>query len=108
MVVNRNAALSIRRFLFELKKEIRIERVILFGSYAQGKPHRFSDIDIAVISADFQRFAPVERLALLGKVAWRVKATEIEALGFTSEEYKRTNRFDFLYEIKRKGKVLTV
>ena len=106
MAGKRIAALSIRRFLSELKKEIRIERAILFGSYARGKAKRYSDVDIAIISADFQMLSPIERLVLLGKVAWKVGATEIEALGFTPEEYKRTNRFDFLYEIKRKGKVV--
>ena len=106
MAGQRAAALSIRRFLSELKKEIHIERAILFGSYARRKANQYSDIDIAIISADFQMLSPIERLALLGKIAWRVGATEIEALGFTPEEYKRTNRFDFLYEIKQRGKVV--
>jgi predicted nucleotidyltransferase len=34
-------------------KGISIEKVILFGSYAKGKPHAYSDIDLAVWSKDF-------------------------------------------------------
>lgn len=33
---------------------IRLERVILFGSYARGNATRWSDIDIALVSKDFQ------------------------------------------------------
>ncbi|MBU1262967.1 nucleotidyltransferase domain-containing protein [bacterium] len=33
---------------------IQLERVILFGSYARGNANRWSDIDIALVSKDFQ------------------------------------------------------
>jgi predicted nucleotidyltransferase len=36
------------------KKKIRVQQMILFGSYARGTPHDYSDIDIAVILPDFQ------------------------------------------------------
>lgn len=32
---------------------IRLERVIIFGSYARGNANRWSDIDIALVSKDF-------------------------------------------------------
>ena len=36
-----------------LNKGIRIEQVILYGSYASGNINPYSDIDIAIISPDF-------------------------------------------------------
>lgn len=36
-----------------LKKHIKVEKVILFGSFAKDKQHQDSDIDIAVVSPDF-------------------------------------------------------
>jgi len=37
----------------EVKKAINPKSVILFGSYVNGTPHEWSDIDIAVVMNDF-------------------------------------------------------
>jgi predicted nucleotidyltransferase len=44
---------------------IHIERMVLFGSYAKGNPHKASDIDIAVWSNDFSgyRLLDIEKCA---------------------------------------------
>lgn len=101
-----NGLKVIKKFLDEARKEILIQKVIVFGSYAKGKADKDSDIDIAIISSDFNRLKPIERLTLLGKIAWRAHTTQIEALGYTPEEYKRATKFDFLWEIKQNGKFL--
>lgn len=45
----------IERFLEELKKNnIHIEQAVLFGSYAQGTFTTWSDIDLALVSSDFE------------------------------------------------------
>ncbi|MGA2298185.1 MAG: nucleotidyltransferase domain-containing protein, partial [FCB group bacterium] len=45
----------IRKFIAEaLKDNIHIERAVLFGSYAKGTNHEYSDIDLAVVSEDFE------------------------------------------------------
>ncbi len=45
---------DIKRLVATLQKEnIHIERAILFGSYATGTNHKFSDIDVALASPDF-------------------------------------------------------
>ena len=45
----------IELFLEELKKNnINIEQAILFGSYAQGTYTSWSDIDLALVSSDFE------------------------------------------------------
>jgi predicted nucleotidyltransferase len=45
----------IERFLEELKKNnINIEQAVLFGSYAQGTFTTWSDIDLALVSSDFE------------------------------------------------------
>jgi predicted nucleotidyltransferase len=40
---------AIRRFAKQLAERFQPERIILFGSYAYGKPHGFSDVDILVV-----------------------------------------------------------
>jgi len=52
-MINRN---TIRKYAREIGKRFHPERVILFGSYAQGKPDEDSDVDILVImDHDLQR-----------------------------------------------------
>lgn len=54
MAAKKNWRLAIRKYVDELKKEITIDRVILFGSYARGNPKSYSDIDLAIFSKDFK------------------------------------------------------
>ncbi len=35
------------------ENNIFIEKILLFGSYAKGNPHKYSDIDLAVFSPQF-------------------------------------------------------
>jgi predicted nucleotidyltransferase len=100
------AEIKIERFLSLLKNNCNIEKVILFGSFVRGRQKRWSDIDLAIISNDFSRMSFHQRLVFLGMLAWRAKATEIEALGYTLDEYKNATKLDFLGEIKRTGKII--
>ncbi len=52
---------AIKKTLDYLSKKITITEAVLFGSYAQGNPHKYSDIDLAVFSPE------VEKLDLEGK-----------------------------------------
>jgi predicted nucleotidyltransferase len=42
------------KYAEEVKKILNPDVIILFGSYVNGKPHEWSDIDIAVIINNFQ------------------------------------------------------
>ena len=97
---------TIDRFLKETGKQFFVKKAILFGSYVRGHAKKYSDIDIAVVSDDFRNINYFERLVRLGRIAWQVKATEIEALGFTVDEYKHASDLDFLGEIKKRGKII--
>jgi predicted nucleotidyltransferase len=46
----------VRRYLDVLKKNgINVQKAILFGSYARGEARKYSDIDILVLSEEFDR-----------------------------------------------------
>lgn len=76
----------IDRFKKELKKyKIHPERIILFGSYAKGNAREDSDIDLVVISSDFENMNLRERLEILGLAAGNI-LEPIEALGYTPKE----------------------
>ncbi len=66
--------------------DIRVEHLILFGSYAAGTAREGSDIDIAVISPSFADKSYWERIDILSEAIYSVFAP-IEASAFTPEEW---------------------
>ncbi len=102
-------AVDIKRIIEEyaarLQPEVRVVKVILFGSHARGTAGEWSDIDIAVISNDFKRMKPLERIEFL---AMRSKGCDVDLspLPYTLDAYEHASHLDFLGEIKRTGKVV--
>ena len=65
---NRAAIRIAKKYIAHLRKNrIKVERAYLYGSYANGKPHKHSDIDIVVVSRQFRksRFDESVRIAKL-------------------------------------------
>ena len=91
-------------FIKELEKEIRIEKVVLFGSYARKSPRDYSDIDILVVSPDFEGGTAKDYL-LLDKIARRVNPL-IEAIPYTPSDFKNFERGDFVDAVRTSGKVI--
>ena len=81
---------------------IKTQRVILYGSYAEGTAHRNSDIDLIVVSEDFKGMSLRERLEILGIAAVRIMKP-IEAKGYTAQEIKKISSLSFLSEALHKG-----
>ena len=94
----------VERFVAELRKSIRVERVILFGSYARGNPRPWSDIDLAVVSPDFHGGTEEDHL-LLARVARRI-TPQIEALPYLPEDFIDCDSRTFEASILMNGKVL--
>jgi predicted nucleotidyltransferase len=89
-----------------VKAKVPVEKVILFGSYAYGRPTSHSDIDLAIISSKFKKMEDVERIMLLSDISRKVNTSKdvcIEPLGFTMEELNNADYFDIASEIRDKG-----
>lgn len=79
----------IDRYRAVLKRNnIKPAKLLLYGSYAGGKPNKWSDIDVAVIAKDFGRRNPIERMEFLSKKAAEVD-DGLEVLGYTIQEFNR-------------------
>lgn len=54
-MLTRNAAIStVRNYAREIeKKGVNLRKVILFGSFANGTQHEWSDIDVALVADEF-------------------------------------------------------
>jgi len=85
---------------------IKVKKIILYGSYAWGKPDKDSDIDLVVISDDFRDMDLWERLSLLGRARMGIKRP-MEILGFTEKEFAETPIGSFIGdEVKPKGVIV--
>ncbi len=76
-----------------------IERVILFGSYAKGKQHKWSDIDLCIISPKFKN--SWQALQYLWSKRIKDSGLTIEPMGFNPKDFK--NNDSLIYEIQRAG-----
>ncbi len=82
----------INKFVQEaLKENIQITKVILFGSYAKGTNTELSDIDIAVVSEDFEGIRLFDNIRL-GKPRVRTDV-DIETHPYRPEEFNKNNPF---------------
>jgi predicted nucleotidyltransferase len=78
----------ISAFIKAIESEgIKIDKLILFGSYATGEFREDSDIDIVVISRDFNNKSYWERIDILSNVIYQIYEP-IEATAFTPEEWE--------------------
>ena len=95
----------ISRFITLLSKAAQVEAVILYGSYVNGSPDEWSDIDIAVISPDFEGLAMWERQRIISHATVERDAS-LAPIGYSSSEYHSPGPHSFLREIIRTGRVV--
>ena len=74
-------------YIVNLSRQIFIEKVILFGSYAKGNTHNDSDVDIAVFSDYFKSMSRVDGIQFLLLRAMDYDI-DLEPQPFTMDEYK--------------------
>ena len=92
-------------FISMLKKEIPVKEVYLFGSYANGNPEDYSDIDLAVVSNWFEGKPKIENMKYLSRLAASYNSL-VEALPFTETEYRNIDKRTLLCRIVRTGRKL--
>lgn len=84
----------INHYLDRLSREIRIDGVLLFGSYAWGKPNKHSDIDLAIISPDFAKQDYSSRIGWLHQQRDRETfKLAMDIFGYTPEEFASMENF---------------
>lgn len=97
--INSEIDLILKKYLSVLEgKGISIDEAYLFGSYANGNPDNWSDIDVAVISEYFQgnRFLDKEKIRGLNFAI----DTRISVLPLNKESL---DSFFYQHEIIKKG-----
>ncbi len=54
MAKEKNLKKELERFKHRLSKKIPIDKMIFFGSYAKGKAHKYSDVDLIILASKFR------------------------------------------------------
>lgn len=86
----RTAVKIAKRYIQELRKnKIKVTRAYLYGSYVYGKPRRYSDIDVVVVSPQFSgvRFMDSYKIARLRRnVDLRISPLAYRPENFTMDD----------------------
>ena len=84
---------------------VRVQTVVLFGSYARLDAHTGSDIDLAVIAPQFAHLNIRERYETLGLANMELRAP-IQAIGYAPRQWRYPERGSFIDEIQRTGQII--
>jgi predicted nucleotidyltransferase len=84
-------------------KGIKPQKLILFGSFVSGNFHEGSDIDIVVISKDFENKSYWERIDILSAAIYEI-FEPIEAVAMTPQEWQQGN--SLIVNYARNGEVV--
>lgn len=91
----------VNQYAKQLKRQkYSFSAIYLFGSYAKGKPRKWSDIDVAVVTPELRKNYEHNRFAL-----WDARVgvdSRIEPHGFTPEDFKN-DADPMVHEIKTTG-----
>lgn len=84
-----------------MSKEIKIDKMIFFGSRATGKAKKYSDVDLVVISPEFKNKRFVKR-SFQSYKKWDLDYP-VDILCYLPEEFKRMSKKETIvkYAIKK-------
>lgn len=89
----------------KIVKEYQPEKIILFGSYAWGKPDEGSDVDLFIITKS--RLRRIDRARQVYRIIYG-SGIPIDVIVYTPKEVKRRLQLEdfFIEDIVEKGKIL--
>ena len=101
MAANKSVIHLLKQFARDVNAEgVNLKNVILFGSYAQNKQNRNSDIDVALVADEFKGFVFTD-LDLFIKAKIKKPYSKIQVQTFSTSQFKIGD--PFIGEIKRTG-----
>lgn len=96
---------EIDKYLNKLKKALNLEQALLFGSFAEGRAKKDSDVDLLILSSDFAKMDEDDRLRLLYRKSVGFPYN-LHVWGLTPKEYQEASPLTSLGEAKKKRKII--
>jgi predicted nucleotidyltransferase len=94
----------INSFAQELKKDIPVQKILLFGSYANGNPGSVSDIDLVIVSPFFSKGRYISHMQYLFRKAAKISSL-LEPIPAAPAEISHSDKRVFLGQIIKSAKV---
>ena len=96
---------QLRRFRRKISARHGVQKMIIFGSFARGRTHRDSDVDLIVVSPRFRRRNASQRASPL-YLEWDLDLP-VDFLCYTPEEFRDlSTRPSLVREALREGIVI--
>jgi predicted nucleotidyltransferase len=101
-MLTRNAAIdAVRNYANEINQAgVHLRKVILFGSFARGTQHEWSDIDVALVADNFTGVSFLDK-KLFPYIGIKEPYIRIEALTYPTDYFQESD--PFIEEIKSTG-----
>jgi len=81
---------ELRKFKEMVSKDFPVSKMYFFGSRATGKPHKYSDIDLIIVSSKFKRLNFFQRGAKMYDY-WNLRYP-VDFLCYTPEEFNKLKK----------------
>ena len=105
-----NIEKKLEHYIKSITGVMNVDMIILFGSFAKGNPHEYSDIDLAVISKEIDPDLPRwENIRIIKEKANIYLDPDLQIIPFTKEAFENDKDSpigSFIREIKKTGKVI--
>ncbi|MBI2110315.1 nucleotidyltransferase domain-containing protein [Candidatus Woesearchaeota archaeon] len=99
---SKNLVLNLKEFKKRVNDEIPINKMLLFGSQTKGKTHKWSDVDLIVVSKAFKGKRSFKRANKLYDF-WTIDSP-VDFLCYTPQEFNRLKKHSIIVrEAVREG-----
>ncbi len=93
---------ALRDLVLRLKKAYKIDRILLYGSRSRGNNLKSSDVDLVVVSSDFEGVDWRERVISVARM-WK-GPVRLESLCYTPKEFRKmAKQITIVRKAKREG-----
>jgi predicted nucleotidyltransferase len=93
---------TVKNYAREIEAFIPLRKVFLFGSFAKGTQHEWSDIDVALVADEFEGLP--QDMRLFPRIGSKKPYVRIEALTYPTDYFMQSD--PLIEEIKKTGIVI--
>ena len=104
MLTQQSAINIVKNYAHEIKeKGVNLRQVIMYGSFAKGKQHEWSDIDVALVADEFTGVGMIDK-KLFPYIGIKEPYIRIESKTYPTDYFRESD--PFIEEIKKTGIVV--
>ncbi|MFH1425429.1 MAG: nucleotidyltransferase domain-containing protein [archaeon] len=81
---------KLKEFKSEIMRDLAVKKMFLFGSRANGRPHRWSDVDLVIVSNKFRNISFRKRATKMYDY-WYLDYP-VDFLCYTSDEFEKKKK----------------